>query len=454
MTATLPDVGLPAPRRFAPVYACLVVVPLLVAAALLWHAGTGPPLTGRTDPAQVAVVPVARLLLAAGVMIATCLAAGALARKAGQPAVVGEIAGGVLLGPSVLGLLWPQGAAWLLPAGVVGPLGALAQFGVLFFVFLAGLEVDVAALRGRGRMSVVVSHVGIAVPLLSGVVLALACYSTFAPDGVAPAPFALFIGVAMSVTALPVLARILEEAGLLRSPLAALALTSAVVDDVTAWCLLGVAVALLGASTAWAVVLVPVAVVVAGPVVFVAVRSLLRRAGDRVPWWAVPAVVVAVLLVAAGAESAGVPALCAAFLLGLAVPGDSRLSREARDRLGGVTTVLLPLFFAVSGLHTDLGRVAESWGWCAVVLAVAVAGKFGGVAAAARLIGLRAGEAVRLGALMNCRGMTELVVLDLGRRLGVIGPDLFSVLVVTALVSTAMTGPFLRSTTTERRLPP
>ncbi|RAY16153.1 cation/H(+) antiporter [Actinomadura craniellae] len=427
------------------VYGGLVVVPLALTTLLL---ATGTDATAPVTPAGGAGGEhvLVRLLVAAALIVAVCRLAGAVAGALGQPPVLGEIATGILLGPSVLGALWPGGTAWLLPDPVLSHLGVLAQLGVILFVFLAGLEIDLRSLRGRRRLALVVSHVSIAVPLLLGVAVALAVHSRFAPPGVASMPFALFMGVAMSVTALPVMARILMDAGLHRSRLGTLALTCALVDDLTAWCLLAVVIALVAAGGA-AGVLTTIALSAGfAAAVLYGVRPLARRFGDAEP--AAPVVLGGVLLAAACTDWIGVHAIFGAFLLGLALPADTALARRVRELAGGVTMVLLlPLFFAYSGLRTDLSLLGTDpvlWGWCALILLVAVAGKLGGASVAARGLGVSPRESLRIGALMNCRGLTEIVVLNIGLDLGVIGPELFTILVVMALVSTAMAAPIVR----------
>jgi Kef-type K+ transport system membrane component KefB len=442
-------------RRDVVVYFALAVVPGAAAAGLLWWAGAGK--AGIVSGTLRSPEPFARLLLTVTVVVGVCLLAGAVSRRAGQPAVLGEIAGGILLGPSVLGAVCPAGARWLLPAWTTDYLSALSQLGVVIFVFLTGVAINTSALRGLGRAALVVSHASISLPLLLGVLMALFAYSSFAPEGVSPAVFALFIGVAMSVTALPVMARILAETGSTNTPVAALAMTSAMLADVTAWCLLALTLALAGRSSASSVVTAPAATGAVAALLVFGVRPILRRLPQqgRVPTQGVTLVLAGLLLTAAVTEWAGVHAVFGAFLYGLVFPSDSALGRAVRARLEGVTGVLLlPLFFAHTGLRTDIGLLgvrAGRWAWLVVILVVACAGKFAGAAGAARLVGMGARDALRLGALMNCRGLTELIVLNIGLSLGMITPELFTMLVLVALASTAMTAPILRRRTAPQR---
>ncbi|MFJ6857017.1 cation:proton antiporter domain-containing protein [Streptomyces werraensis] len=327
------------------------------------------------------------------------------------------------------------------------PLSALGTVGLLTFMFLAGLELDLGALRGQGRATLAVSQTGMWLPLGLGAVLALAMYGPLAPDGVGKPVFVMFIAVAMSITAFPVLARILDDRGLHGTPVGALAMACAAVDDVTAWCLLAVVMAtiastgLLGAGVT--------ALAAAGFVVLLGVvRPLLGRRAhqERHADSVVMTFLVSGLFLAAfTTDRIGVHALFGAFLLGVAVPGHSRkVARCAGQMRTFVVPVLLPLYFVVGGLHTDVLLLVGSldlWLWTAVVVVVAVAGKWGGTALAARAAGHDWNSALAIGALMNCRGLTELIVLNIGREQGVIGTELFTVLVVMALLSTAVTSP-------------
>jgi Kef-type K+ transport system membrane component KefB len=429
-----------------------VVTPATVVAVVLWLAvaadgrARGPAKGPLLPPAHPAV----RTLVAVAVIVAGCALAGAVAGRLGQPPVIGEIATGIVLGPSVLGAAWPAGTGWLFGAGTVAGLGLLAQLGAVLFVFLAGAELRPAAVRAEGRLTLAVGPASFAVPLMCGVLLAVAMHRTLAPDGVGLAPFALFIGVATSITAVPVLARILMETGQWGSRVAGVAMTSATAGDAVSWCLLAV-VPLLLAGTAPAEPAAVVAVVLGGLVaaaLIAAARPCLRRlAAAGTGPYAVPVVLAGVLLSAAATEWAGVHAIVGAFLFGVAFPGDSLLGRRVRSVLEGLlAALLLPLFFAYSGLRTDLGLLTTPslWAWCVVVLLVAVGAKLGAVWLAARLAGADRTAAARLGVLLNCRGLTELVVLGIGLELGVIHGPTFTIFVVMALLSTAMTTPLLR----------
>jgi Kef-type K+ transport system membrane component KefB len=405
--------------------------------------------------------PLARLLLAVAVVVAACKLAGLAVARLGQPAVIGEILAGILLGPSVLGALAPGAADALVPPSTLPQIGVLAQIGVVIYVFLAGTEVDGGLLRGNGRLALVVSHVSIAVPFLFGVLLALAAYGRLAPAGIGFLPFALFLGVSMSITALPVMARILQDLGMLRSEVGTLALTCALIGDATAWCLLALVVALVAASSVvgvlWTVLL---AAVFAGLLLGVVRPVLVRLEGTgRLPRpaVAVPLALVAVFAAASTTEWIGVHAIFGAFLLGLVLPTANDTVRTVRDTFQGLTgLLLLPLFFASTGLKTEIGLLGTDpvlWLWCLAALVLAVAGKLGAALLAARAVGTGWRPALQLGVLMNCRGLTELIVLDIGLQLGVLSRELFTMLVLMALVSTAMAAPLARRVAVTRVTP-
>ncbi|MGW7102465.1 cation:proton antiporter domain-containing protein [Streptomyces sp. NPDC054838] len=395
--------------------------------------------------------PLPGVLVAVPVVLLLCGAAAVAARRCGQPAVVGEIAVGILLGPSLLGWVWPAGQGWLLPVEVLPYLGVLGNLGLVVFMFLVGLELEPGLLRGRGRVVAVVSQASVAVPLLLGGLLAAVMYGSFAPDGVGRGEFVLFVAVAMSVTAFPVLARILTEQGLYGTPVGAVAMACAAVADVVAWCLLAVVVAVAdggGGGVGGAVLTGVLAGGFLGGMWF-GVRPVLARCAER---WGdgggVVGLFAGLCLAAYATDAIGVHALFGAFVFGAVVPRDrASVERAARRMREVVVPVLLPLFFVGSGLRTDIGLLGGDTGaWlCAVaVLVVAVAAKWGGGAGAALAAGQPVRDAVLLGALLNCRGVTELVVLNVGLGLGVIGPQLFTMLVLMAVVTTALTGPVVR----------
>lgn len=389
------------------------------------------------------------VLLALIVIIVASRVTGALFRRIGQPPVIGEVIAGILLGPSLLGRVSPGAAAWLLPPSVAPHLGVLAQVGVILFMFLVGLELDTGVLRRRAHVTIAISHASIVAPFLLGSATALWVYPRFSSSAVPFGVFTLFMGVAMSVTAFPVLARILTDRGIQRTRLGVIALACAAVDDVTAWCLLalvsGVAQARMGGAVrtlAFASAYVAAMLFLVRPAVTRAVRRQ-ELVGALSPH-ATAAVLVGLLASALATESIGIHALFGAFLLGAIIPHESLLARSMRQKLEDVVLVfLLPAFFAFTGMRTQIGLVhgAEHWLVCAALVAVASAGKFGGTVVAARLSGLDARDAASLGVLMNTRGLMELIVLNVGLDLGVLSPTLFAMMVLMALATTLATTP-------------
>jgi Kef-type K+ transport system membrane component KefB len=432
--------------------AAVVAVPVeLVVAWAAFGDRKGAPTAAASPAGAAAADPFARLLVALPVVLAACYLAGVLAKRLGQPPVIGEIVAGVLLGPSLFGLVWPAGFAWLFPAGVVGAINTLAQLGLIFFMFLVGAEINLGVVRRRGAAAVTVSQLGIAVPMLVGVVLALGLYPSF--GGAAGfLPFALFIAVSMSITAFPVLARILTDRGISGTPLGALALTCAAIGDVAAWCLLVMVTAIAHGGPAAEVVLT-----LALTLAFVALMMFVVRPGlavlvGRLSEAAVlPIMLAGIMLAALATNQIGVHPIFGAFLFGAAAPrtGGALVpkAKQAADKMHSVTvTLLLPLFFVYTGLHTRFGLLGSHgtlWAWCALVTVVAGATKAGSSTLAARLSGIGWRESLSLGALMNCRGLTELVVLNVGLQLKVISPTVFAMLVVMTLVSTIATAPAL-----------
>ncbi|WP_329044059.1 cation:proton antiporter [Amycolatopsis sp. NBC_01488] len=432
-------------RRAVGVYGLLVVLPVLAAIALLTREHRGP--VGASRAAAIGH-PLAQLLLAIAVVVIVCKAAGWVLQRIGQPPVIGEIAAGIVLGPSVLGAISPSAAAALLPEAIMPQLNVLAQVGIVLFVFLTGLELNTKLIRGRGHLALVVSHVSIAVPFVLGILLAAVAYAKFAPKGVGSLAFALFIGVSMSITALPVLVRILKDTGMFHTRSGVVALTCAVIDDVTAWSLLAMVVALVTASSLVGVLLtLGLAAAFAGLLFFVG-RPLMAKFFARTPDTTLrrlaPLALVGVLLCATATEWIGVHAMFGAFMFGLVFPRGNVAEKWLHQNTNGITTsLLLPLFFAFSGLRTNLGLLADPslWLWCGAILLVAVVGKLASAAVAARSVGESLCRSLQIGVLMNCRGLTELVVLNVGLDLGVLSQTMFTMLVLMALVSTAMTAP-------------
>jgi Kef-type K+ transport system membrane component KefB len=391
------------------------------------------------------------VLLALTVIMITARAMGVLFKKFNQPAVIGEVIGGIMLGPSLLGRIAPGLQAAILPPDIAPVIGVIAQLGVILYMFLVGLELDLGALRGSVSKTIVIALSAIVVPFVLGALLAVPLFDAVGDPRVDRTSFVVFIGVALSITAFPVLARILEDRGLQRTPLGVLALTCAAINDAIAWCLLALAVSVMQATPSAAVrtaaltaVYIGVMLTIGRVVAAAAVARLDRSA--QVGEHGVAVALVAVLLSAVATEFIGIHAIFGAFLMGTIIPHDTRVSARVTERLADIVrAMLLPAFFAFTGMRTEIGLIqtAEDWLICAAIVAVATAGKFGGTAAAARLSGEPARGAAALGALMNTRGLVELIVLNIGLDLGVITPRLFAMLVIMALVTTLMTSPLV-----------
>lgn len=390
------------------------------------------------------------VLLALAVVVIAGHILGRLLAAVGQPPVIGEVLSGILLGPSLLGRLAPGVETYLFPVSARPALGVVAQLGVVLYMFVVGLEFDAGSLRRRAAPFVFTSLASIAVPFLLGCALAAFIYPELSQPGVPFLVFAMFMGVAMSVTAFPVLARILTDRGLTRTELGVAALTCAAVDDVTAWCLLAVVVGVAGATLGGAMtaILLTVAFIAFMFLVARPIAARLASGEDSVEpsQEAVTWTLAALLVSAVVAEQIGIHAIFGAFLFGAILPADSPIARQLRLRRTPVVTILfLPAFFALTGLRTEIGLVSswQDWGICVLVIALATAGKFGGTFAAGRLVGMPWRFAAQLGVLMNTRGLMELVVLNVGLDLGVISPALFTMMVIMALVTTAITTPML-----------
>src|SRR5881392_2528504 len=407
--------------------------------------------------------PLTRLFLQLFVVTSVSYLVGWIFTHFGQPAVVGEMMAGVLLGPSVFGLLAPAAFQFVFPTSSLGALRLFSQIGVCLFMFTVGMEMDVAELRRKAHTAIVVSHASIIAPYFLGVLLALFLYSHLEQPGASFTGFALFMGISMSVTAFPVLLRILQDRAILRTSLGRTAAACAAVGDVTAWGVLAFVVAIARAASVGAVTLSLGLVLV-----FVALMLLVIK--PNLPSWiaqpalerpnpskAVLAVVFGIVLAAAlSAQLIGSRALFGAFLAGIVMPTAGGFRDKLVVRVENLSSVLLlPVFFAFSGLRTQIGLLngAQDWLICILIIAVATAGKLGGSALAARLTGMKWRESLELGALMNTRGLMELIALNIGYDMGILSQHIFTMLVIMALVTTIMTGPLVTFFGKEQRRP-
>ncbi|MQA30723.1 MAG: cation:proton antiporter [Luteitalea sp.] len=407
--------------------------------------------TSRVAPAGPASDALQHLLVTLTAVVIAGRLLGRLLRRMGQPPVLGEVIAGVMLGPSLLGAVSPEAYRFVLAPEVVPYLGIVSQLGVVFYMFLVGVELNPDLMRGQLHVTVATSHASILVPFVLGSALALFLYPRFASPDVPFTSFALFIGIAMSITAFPVLARILSDLKLTKTDLGTVALTCAAVDDVTAWCLLALVVGVVEASTGMAVVatvLTLAFILLMFAVVRPGIGKALRASDEAEPGHGrIALAVVGMMAAALTTEAIGVHALFGAFLFGAVIPHDSRLAHAlTRGFEGFVKILLLPAFFAFAGMRTEIGLLSgvDAWVACGLIVLVATAGKFGGTLVAARAGGLRWQSAAALGVLMNTRGLMQLIVLNVGLDLGVITPTLFTMMVVMALVTTIATTPALQ----------
>lgn len=396
--------------------------------------------------------PLSILLLQLVVIIVAARSVGKLFKKIGQPPVLGEIVAGIVLGPSLLGWLSPPAMAFLFPATSMETLKLLSQIGVALFMFVVGMELDVQHLRQKAHTAVMVSNASIIVPFFLGTALSVWLYRSLAPAGTSFTAFALFIGVAMSITAFPVLARILEDRGMSQTYLGSIALTCAAVDDVTAWCMLALVIAVAQSGSLAASFLT-----IASTLIFIGLMLLVIK--PQLARWLptgknpreytrglVAGVLAFVLTCALVTEAIGIHALFGAFLAGVVIPTAAGLRTLLKERIETFSAVaLLPLFFAFTGLRMQISLLNdwESWAIGAVIVVVAIAGKLGASMLMARWSGMNWRDSFSLGVLMNTRGLVELVVLNIGYDLGVLSARAFAMLVLMALITTFMTGPML-----------
>lgn len=396
--------------------------------------------------------PLSILLLQVIVILIVARLISSLFLKVGQPVVIGEMIAGIILGPSLLGMLFPEALLFLFPPSSMGTLRLLSQIGVILFMFIVGMEINARQLRDKAHAAVMISHAGIIVPFFLGVVTSLFIYSSYAPSNISFTSFALFMGVAMSVTAFPVLARILEERGMTSSYLGNTAIACAAVDDVTAWCILASVIAIVKVngieSSALTVLL---ALTFTAFMLFILKPRLkrvigedfeIRKNGNSV---VVGALTIA-FISAYFTEVIGIHALFGAFLAGTVMPATGEVRSFLRGKLATFcSAALLPLFFAFTGLRTQISLLNDwqSWLACAAIILVAIVGKLGGSMLAARWSAMSWSDSISIGVLMNTRGLMELVVLNIGYDLGILPERIFAMMVIMALVTTCMTGPLL-----------
>lgn len=396
--------------------------------------------------------PLAILLLQIITIIIVARFFGWIFRKIGQPTVIGEIIAGIFLGPSLVGMYFPEYSALLFPVESLGNLQFLSQIGLILFMFVIGMELDLKVLKNKANDAVVISHASIVIPFALGIGLSYFVYHQFAPAGVEFLSFSLFMGIAMSITAFPVLARIVQERGIHKTKLGTIVITCAAADDITAWCILAAVIAIVKAGSFMSSLYI--IMLAAGYVVMMLflVKPFLKKVGDLYSSsenLSKPVVAIFLLTLIISSymtEVIGIHALFGAFMTGAIMPDITKFRNIFIEKVEDVAVILLlPLFFVFTGLRTEIGLINDAYLWKVTggIILVAVVGKFLGSALAARFIGQNWRDSLTIGALMNTRGLMELVVLNIGYELGVLSPQIFTMMVIMALVTTFMTGPAL-----------
>ena len=396
--------------------------------------------------------PLAILLIQITTIILVARFCGWIFRKIGQPSVIGEIIAGIILGPSLLGMYFPEFSLALFPSDSMGNLKFLSQIGLILFMFVIGMELDMKVLKNKANDAVVISHASIVFPFALGIGLSYFVYNRFAPEGINFLSFSLFMGIAMSITAFPVLARIVQERGIHKTKLGAIVITCAAADDITAWCILAVVIAIVKAGNfVSSLYIISLALIFVGVMLFI-VKPFLKRIGDlygskdNIGKPVVAIFFLILILASYCTEVIGIHALFGAFMTGVIMPDVSKFRSIFIEKVEDVSVILLlPLFFVFTGLKTEVGLLNDPYLWqvTGAIIFVAVVGKFFGSALAAKFVGQNWRDSLTIGALMNTRGLMELIVLNIGLELKVLTPEVFTMMVIMALVTTFMTGPAL-----------
>ncbi|QIY90618.1 cation:proton antiporter [Chryseobacterium gallinarum] len=396
--------------------------------------------------------PLALLLAQIVTIILTARLFGWICMKIRQPTVIGEMIAGIVLGPSLVGMYFPEFSTFLFPKESLGNLQFLSQIGLILFMYIVGMELDLSVLRKKAHDAVVISHASIIIPFALGIGLSYFIYQKFAPDGIQFTSFALFIAISMSITAFPVLARIVQERNLQKTKLGTIVITCAAADDITAWCILAAVIAIVKAGSFTSSIYVILMAIAYVFLMIKIVRPFLKRIGDlqagknSISKPMVAIFFLTLILSSYATEVIGIHALFGAFMAGAIMPENAKFRTLFIDKVEDVALVLLlPLFFVFTGLRTQIGLLNDGqlWMTAGFIILTAVLGKFAGSALTARFVGINWKESLTIGALMNTRGLMELIVLNIGYDLGVLGPEIFAMLVIMALFTTFMTGPAL-----------
>lgn len=396
--------------------------------------------------------PLALLLAQIVTIVIVARAFGWFCKKIGQPSVIGEIIAGIALGPSFLGMHFPEFSHMLFPKESLGNLSFLSQIGLILFMFVIGMELDLKVLKNKAHDAVLISHSSIIIPFALGMTLAYFIFTSFAPDGVEFLSFGLFLGISMSITAFPVLARIVQERGLHKSRIGTIVITCAAADDITAWCLLAAVIAIVQAGSFTSSLYIMALAVIYVIVMMKMVRPFLARVGrgqtdSKGMSKSFVAIFLLTLIVSSYCtEVIGIHALFGAFMTGAIMPDNVKFREVFVEKVEDIAVVLfLPLFFVFTGLRTEIGLLNEPYLWkvTGMIILVATVGKFIGSALTAKYVGISWKDSLTIGALMNTRGLMELIVLNIGFDLGVLTGEIFAMMVIMALATTFMTGPLL-----------
>jgi Kef-type K+ transport system membrane component KefB len=392
------------------------------------------------------------LLLQIIVILVCCRFCGWLFLKIKQPTVIGEILAGIILGPSILGYWLPGVSAFIFPPESLDNIGLLSQFGLILFMFAIGMELNITEVRSKLKETILISHTSIIVPFFLGMLMAYFIYDHYAGKEVPFLSFALFIGIAMSITAFPVLARIIQEKGLTKTHLGIISLASAANGDIIAWCLLAVIIAIVQAGSMLSAVYNVLFSALYIALAFLVVRPFLRMVGqvyhnEEVIDKGLVAFMFLILITSSFlTEILGLHALFGAFIAGVIMPSDVKFRQIMAEKVEAVAlSLFLPLFFVLTGLKTEIGLLNTPglWGMCGLFILVAVAGKFGGAAISARFVGESWKNSLYIGALMNTRGLMELIILTIGYEMNILSPTLFTMLILMTLFTTFMTAPLI-----------
>jgi Kef-type K+ transport system membrane component KefB len=393
-----------------------------------------------------------RLLLQIIIIIGATQLLGTVFKKMGQPPVIGETVAGILLGPSLLGLIFPAAFHFIFPVESLPNLRFLSQIGLILFMFIVGMELDKQLLRKQAFEALIISHASILIPFSLGIGLSMYLYKIYSGPQTHFYSFALFMGIAMSITAFPVLARTIRERKLTGTKLGILAISCAASDDVTAWCLLALLIAFIRSGSGMNGLLVVAMVVIYAFIMLVPMRMVLKKIQQayekgKIGYNTLMSIMFILLLSSSCCtELIGIHALFGAFLAGIIIPKNDTMQNKIIERISDISMVmLLPLFFVYTGLRTQAGilNTASLWFSFSLILVCAVAGKLGGSALIARALGQTWKDSLSIGALMNTRGLMELIVLNIGYDMGILSTEIFSMMVLMALLTTMMTSPIL-----------